>query len=240
MSGAFAVARRELKSSFNSPVAYAVILGFLVFTAAWLYFVRGFFALNQADLRPYFGVMPVVIAFLAPALTMRAWAEERRLGTYELLLTMPFTEVQLVVGKFLASLAVAAAALALTLPVPLSASLLGFFDAGVLAAQYLGIFLEAAAALAIGQWVSSLAKNQVSAFLGGVLVLLLLVLMDRITAFAGIGGVAASVLNWLSLAFHFEAFSRGVLDTRDLAYFAAACLVFLYLSAWNLTRRKWS
>jgi len=240
MSGAFAVARRELKSSFNSPVAYAVILGFLVFTAAWLYFVRGFFALNQADLRPYFGVMPVVIAFLAPALTMRAWAEERRLGTYELLLTMPFTEVQLVAGKFLASLAVAAAALALTLPVPLSASLLGSFDAGVLAAQYLGIFLEAAAALAIGQWVSSLAKNQVSAFLGGVLVLLLLVLMDRITAFARIGGVAASVLNWLSLAFHFEAFSRGVLDTRDLAYFAAACLVFLYLSAWNLTRRKWS
>jgi ABC-2 type transport system permease protein len=240
MSGTFAVARRELRSSFNSPVAYAVILGFLVFTAAWLYFVRGFFALNQADLRPYFGVMPLVLAFLAPALTMRSWAEERRLGTYELLLTMPFTEAELVAGKFLASLALAAAALMLTLPVPLSASILGSFDVGILAAQYLGIFLEAAAALAIGQWVSSLAKNQVSAFLGGVLVLLLLVLMDRITAFVRLGGAVASVLNWLSLAFHFEAFSRGVLDTRDLAYFVVASGAFLYLSTWNLTRRKWS
>jgi ABC-2 type transport system permease protein len=240
MSRILAIARRELRSSFNSPVAYAVILGFLVFTASWLYFVRGFFALNQADMRPYFGVMPLVLAFLAPALTMRAWAEERRLGTYELLLTMPFTEGELVAGKFLASLALAAIALALTLPVPLTASLLGSFDAGVLASQYLGILLEAAAALAIGQWVSSLAKNQVSAFLGGVLILLLLVLMDRISAFARAGGPAASVLNWLSLAFHFEAFSRGVVDTRDLAYFIAFCVAFLYLSAWNLTRRKWS
>ncbi len=240
MSKVLAVAKRELRSSFNSPVAYAVILGFLVFTSAWLYFVRGFIAANQADLRPYFGVMPIVLAFLAPALTMRSWAEERRLGTYELLLTMPFTEGQLVAGKFLASLAVAALALLLSLPVPLSASLLGSFDAGVIAAQYLGILLEAAAALAVGQWVSSLAKNQVSAFLGGVLLLLALVLVDRIAAFLQIGGLPASLLNWLSLAFHFDAFSRGVVDTRDLAYFAAVSAAALYLSSWNLSRRKWS
>ncbi|HOX31811.1 MAG TPA: ABC transporter permease [Spirochaetales bacterium] len=240
MSKVLAVAKRELRSSFNSPVAYAVILGFLVFTSAWLYFVRGFIAANQADLRPYFGVMPIVLAFLAPALTMRSWAEERRLGTYELLLTMPFTEGQLVAGKFLASLAVAALALLLSLPVPLSASLLGSFDAGVIAAQYLGILLEAAAALAVGQWVSSLAKNQVSAFLGGVLLLLALVLVDRIAAFLQIGGLLASLLNWLSLAFHFDAFSRGVVDTRDLAYFAAVSAAALYLSSWNLSRRKWS
>jgi len=240
MSKVLAVARRELRSSFNSPVAYAVILGFLLFTASWLYFVRGFFALGLADLRAYFGVMPLVLAFLAPALTMRAWAEERRLGTYELLLTMPFAEGGLVAGKFLASLSIAAIALVLTLPVPLTASLLGSFDAGILAAQYLGILLEAAAALAVGQWVSSLAKNQVSAFLGGVLALLLIVLINRISAFARVGGLAAAVLNWLSLEFHFEAFSRGVVDTRDLAYFVAFCAAFLYLSAWNLTRRKWS
>ena len=136
MKRVLAVAKRELDSSFNSPMAYTVILGFLVFTAAWLYFVRGFFALNQADLRPYFSVMPIVLAFLAPALTMRSWAEERRLGTYELLLTMPFSEGELVAGKFLASLAIAAIALALTIPVPLSASMLGSFDTGVLVAQY--------------------------------------------------------------------------------------------------------
>jgi len=240
MKRVLAVARRELQSSFNSPVAYAVIVGFLVFNAAWLYFVRGFFALGQADLRPYFSVMPVVLAFLAPALTMRSWAEERRLGTYELLLTMPCSEGELVAGKFLASLAVAGVALALTIPVPITSSLLGSFDAGILVAQYLGILLEAAAALAIGQWVSSLAKNQVSAFLGGVLILLLLVLVDRVASYLQIGGAVASLLNWLSLAFHFEAFARGVLDTRDLAFFAAVTTAFLYLSTWNIARRKWS
>jgi ABC-2 type transport system permease protein len=240
MSRVLAVARRELKSSFNSPIAYGVILGFLVFTSAWLYFVRGFFAMNQADLRPYFGVMPIVLAFLAPAITMRTWAEERRLGTYELLLTMPFTEGELVAGKFLASLGVAAVALLLTLPVPRTAAMLGSFDAGVIVSQYLGILLEAGAALAIGQWVSSMAKNQVSAFLGGVLLLLALSLMDRVTAFFRVGGIAAVFLNWLSMAFHFDSFSRGVVDTRDLAYFVAAQAAALYLSSWNLSRRKWS
>jgi ABC-2 type transport system permease protein len=235
-----AVSRRELRSAFNSPVAYAVLAGFLVFTAAWLFFVRGFIAANQADLRPWFGIMPVVLAFLAPALTMRSWAEERRQGTYELLLTLPFTETQLVLGKFLAAFALAALALALTLPLPASLALLGSFDPGVLAAQYIGVLLEAAAAVSVGVWFSSLSKNQVSSFIGSTLVLLALVLVDRLAAFAGAGALAASLLNWLSLAFHYESFSRGVVESRDLAYFAAICVLFLSLSTWNLTRRKWS
>jgi ABC-2 type transport system permease protein len=240
MKKALAVAKRELRSAFNSPVAYVVLLGFLLFNAVWLYFVRGFYASNQADLRPYFGVMPIVLCFLVPALTMRSWAEERRLGTYELLLTLPYTEGQLVVGKFVGAYALAALALVLTIPVPLAASLLGSFDAGVLAGQYLGIFLEAAAAVAVGGWISSLAKNQVSAFMVSALALLSLVLVDRLAAFLSAGGVAASILNWLSLAFHYESFSRGVVDTRDLAYFLGTCAMFLFLTSWNLTRRKWS
>jgi ABC-2 type transport system permease protein len=131
-------------------------------------------------------------------------------------------------------------ALVLTLPVPLTAGLLGSFDPGVLAGQYLGVLLEAAAAVAIGEWISSLAKNQVSAFLASALVLLSLVLVDRLAAFLGIGGVFASILNWFSLSFHYEAFSRGVIDTRDLSYFVATCVLFLFLSTWSLTRRKWS
>ena len=240
MNSVLTVAKRELRSAFNSPVAYAVILGFLLFTAVWLFFVRGFFAANQADLRPYFGIMPIVLAFLVPALTMRSWAEERRLGTYELLLTFPFTEGELVLGKFLGSFALGAIALALTIPVPLSVSLLGSFDPGVLVGQYLGVLLEAAAAIALGQWLSSLAKNQVSAFLGTALALLALVLVDRLAAFLKAGGVVASLLKWLSLEVHFEAFSRGVVDTRDLAYFLGACVLFLFLTSWSLTRRKWS
>ncbi|MDP3179754.1 MAG: ABC transporter permease subunit [Spirochaetaceae bacterium] len=240
MRGTLAVAKRELRSAFNSPVAYAVILGFLVFTAVWLYFVRRFFALGQADLRSYFSVMPLVFSFLAPALTMRSWAEERRMGTYELLLTLPFSELQLVLGKYLAAFALSAIALGLTLPVPITASLLGSFDPGALAGQYIGILLVAASSTAIGIWVSSLAKNQISAFVAATLGLLALVLVERLSSFFGAGGVIAYFFNWLSLAYHYEPFSRGVVDTRDLAYFAAACVLFLYLSTWNLTRRKWS
>ncbi len=240
MSSVLAVAKREIRSAFNSPVAYAVILGYLLFTGIYLYFIRGFFAIGQADLRPYFTVMPLVLAFLVPALTMRSWAEERRLGTYELLLTLPFTEGQLVLGKFLSSLSLAAIAIGLTIPVPLTASLLGSFDAGILVTQYLGVLLEAAAAVAIGEWISSQAKNQVSAFVASVLALLALVLVDRVAGFLGTGGVLASFLNWLSLAFHYDSFSRGVVDTRDLAYYLSASVLFLYLSAWGLTRRKWS
>jgi ABC-2 type transport system permease protein len=240
MNNILAIAKRELRSSFNSPIAYAVILGFLVFTSIWLYFIDAFYAQGQADLRSYFTIMPLVFAFLAPALTMRSWAEERRLGTYELLLTMPFTEAQLVVGKYLASLALAAVALALTIPVPLSASLLGSFDTGILLAQYLGILFEAAAAVAVGQCLSSYSKNQVTAFLVSVLALIFLVLVDKVGRFLGLGGVAAALFNWLSLSFHFDAFSRGAVDLRDLAYFASVSVLSLYLAAWGLTRRKWS
>jgi ABC-type transport system involved in multi-copper enzyme maturation, permease component len=240
MKSVLAIAKRELRSAFNSPVAYAVILGYLLFTGIYLYFIRGFYAVGQADLRPYFTIMPVVFAFLVPALTMRSWAEERRLGTYELLLTLPFTEGQLVMGKYLSSLALAAIAILLTIPVPIFAAALGSFDAGVLVTQYLGVFLEAAAAVAVGEWLSSLAKNQVSAFVGTVLVLLLLVLVDKVTSFLGASGIIASVLNWISLSYHYDSFSRGVLDSRDLAYYLSACVLFLYLSGWGITRRKWS
>jgi ABC-2 type transport system permease protein len=240
MKNVLAIVKREIRSSFNSPIAYTVILGFLLFTGVYLYFIREFYAIGQADLRGYFTIMPIVFAFLVPALTMRSWAEERRLGTYELLLTLPFTEGQLVLGKFFSALALTAIALVLTLPVPLAASLLGSFDVGILFTQYLGVLLEAAAAVAIGEWISSLAKNQVSAFIGSVLVLLALVLVDKVSGFLGAGGIVAAFFNWLSLSFHFDSFSRGVVDTRDLAYYLSATVLFLYLSSWGLTRRKWS
>lgn len=240
MNNVLAVAKRELKSAFNSPVAYVVILGYLLFTGIYLYFISGFYSLGQADLRGYFSIMPFVLVFLVPALTMRSWAEERRLGTYELLLTLPFTEGQLVLGKFLSSFALAAITIALTIPVPLCASMLGSFDVGILVAQYAGVFLEAAAAIAIGEWISSLAKNQVSAFLGTVLILLALVLVDRVSSFFGSRGIVAFLVNWLSLSYHFDSFSRGVIDSRDLAYYVSALVLFLYLSSWGLNRRKWS
>lgn len=235
-----AVLRRELRGAFNTPVAYAVVVAFLLFTAGWLYFVTGFYAAGLADLRGWFGVMPVVLAFLVPATTMRSWAEERRLGTYELLATMPASEGELVLGKFLASWILTALAIVLTLPVPLLASLLGSFDPGVLAAQYLGVLLVASTATAVGQWVSSRAKNQVSAFIAAALLLLALVLVDRVSGFFGTGGVLAAALNWASLAYHYEAFARGVLDSRDLAYYGLATAFFLYMTAAGIRGRRWS
>ncbi len=240
MKPVHALARKEFRAAWNSPVAYAISVAFLVFSAAWLYFVRGFYAAGLADLRPYFGIMPVAFAVLAPAATMRSWAEERRLGTYELLLTMPFTEAELVLGKFLAAYATIAIALALTLPVPLLASLLGSFDPGVLAGQYLGALLVAGASTAVGIWVSSLAKNQASAFVGAALLLIGLSLVDRLAAFFRFSGPAAAIANWVSTGRHFESLSRGVLDGRDFAYYLSAGAAFLYLTAWNVRRRKWS
>ncbi|MDA8427001.1 MAG: ABC transporter permease subunit [Treponema sp.] len=240
MSPVLAIARRELRSSFNSPVAYGVIISFLLFTAVSLFFLSAFFTMNVADLRQYFDLMLKAFAFVIPAITMRAWAEERRTGTYELLLTLPFTEAELVLGKFLAAFALALVAILLTIPVPLAISLLGSFDPGVLVAQYLGVILAAGAAVALGQWVSSLAKNQISAFLGAAFAMIFLVFINALANFLQFGGVLAAILNWLSLAFHYEAFSRGVADSRDLAYFIAFGVLFLYLSTWNLTRRKWS
>jgi ABC-2 type transport system permease protein len=240
MKGSLSVARREFRASFNSPVAYVLIIVFLVFTAAWLFVLQAFFAVGRADLSPWFGVMPLVFAVLVPSATMRSWAEERRLGTYELLLTLPYTEAELVTGKFLAALGVIGLALLLSLGVPLSVSLLGSFDFGVIASQYLGMVLAAAAATAIGEWVSSLAKNQVSAFVGASLLILAFVFVDRVGSFIHATGAFAAVLNWLSLGYHDASFSRGVLDTRDLAFYVLVTLLFLYLTAWNVRRRKWS
>ena len=240
MKGVLSVARREFRSAFNSPVAYVLVVGFLVFSAAWLFIIQGFFAIGGADLSPYFTLMPFIFALIVPATTMRSWAEERRLGTYEILLTLPLSEAELVFGKFLSSFGVICVALVLSLGVPISVALLGSFDGGMIFSQYFGIFLTAAAVTAIGEWVSSLAKNQVSAFIGASLLVLIFDLVDRVGAFLHVGGILADLLNWLSLNTHYQSLSRGVLDTGDLAYYLLLTVFFLYLTAWNVRRRKWS
>ncbi len=240
MKPALAIAKRELRSSFNSPVAYVLIVGFLFLTSIWLYFVEGFFAVGQADLKGYFSLMPIVFAFLVPALTMRSWAEERRLGTYEVILTMPFTEADLVWGKFLSVFAVVMIALLFSLPVPLTAAWVGNFDAGLIASQYLCVILIAALAIALGEWVSSLAKNQVSAYIGASVLIILFAFVDRLGNFFRLSGIAASVVNWFSFIYHSDSLLKGLFDSRDLAYFLLVSAFFLYLTGWNIRRRKWS
>jgi ABC-2 type transport system permease protein len=239
-SRTLALARKELRSAYNSPAAYGVTLFFLLFTSIWLFYIQRFFAIDSASLRSYFAVFPVAFTIVVPSLTMRSWAEERKLGTAELLLTMPFSEGELVLGKFISSFTVLLIAIALTLPVPFSVSSLGNFDWGAITGEYLGAILLGAAATSLGQFLSSLAKNQVSAFLGGVVVLLAATLVNQITVFLDLPRFVAELINYLSLAFHFESFAKGVVDSRDLAYFLLFAGLFLYLNARVVLFRKWS
>ncbi len=240
MNGTLTIARREVQSYFNSPVAYIFIIAFLLACGSLFFFLENFFAAGQASMRGYFWLMPFVLSVLAPALTMRLWAEERKQGTYELLLTMPFRDGELVLGKYLASMAVVSVALVLSLPVPLMVSMFGHFDAGTIAAEYLGAFLMASAVMAIGQAVSGSAKNQMSAFIATVLILLTLSLLSLVASASNLPGWLAATLNWLSLSYHFSAFYRGVADSRDVMYFGLITVACLYATTRLLSAGKWS
>ncbi len=160
----FTVARREFTGYFATPVAYVFIVIFLVLTGTLTFSLGGFFQRGQADLQPFFNFVPWLFLFLVPSLTMRLWAEERRLGTIELLLTLPMPQWQAVVGKFLAAWLFCAIALALTFPLVITVNILGRPDNGVILAGYAGCLLVAGAYLAIGAAISALTKNQVIAF----------------------------------------------------------------------------
>lgn len=240
MKGVAAVMKRELRSYFNSPIAYIVTLCFLLFCAVWFFFKEQFFAAGKADLRAYFSIMPWVFVFLVPSLTMRSWSEEFRQGTAELLLTLPWTEAKAVIGKYLASLVLLGFILVLTVTVPLSVSALGDFDGGQVLGEYLGILLLGSASLALGQYVSSRTRNQITAFILTAVALLFLILIKEFLFYSELTGWFASLLGWISVTTHFESFIKGLVDTRDLAYFALITFAFLFLTAWGLRMRKWS
>ena len=233
-----AIARRELGAYFEAPVAYIVVILFLVVTSAWFFFVQQFFAQGMATLRGYFSTWPIVMIVILPALTMRSWAEERRQGTAEILLTLPIREGELVLGKFAASLALLVIIAALSLPVPLCVAPLGSFEPGAIATQYLGILLLGCAGLAVGQFVSALSSNQISAFLFGVVFMLVITMIGRVPAMLALSGPFAALLSWLSLDFHFDSFAKGVFDTRDALFFVILSAGFLYLTTKVLVLRR--
>lgn len=239
MNGVLTVTRRELSSYFNSPLAYLFAVAFLLGSGAVFFFVEGFFAAGQASLRGYFALMPVLLSILVPALTMRLWAEERRQGTYELLLTMPFGEWDLALGKYLAAMAVVLGTLALGLPVPLFAQAFGRFDPGEIAGEYLGAALMASATVAIGQAISGGAKNQMAAFMASAMALLALSLAPQLTVWLELPSWLAGAVHWVSMSYHFRSFSSGVIDTRDLSYFVIVTGFCLYANARTVAERKW-
>jgi ABC-2 type transport system permease protein len=239
MNSVLPILKKELKSFFNSPIAYIVVIFFLAFTSVWFFFIQQFFVQNSASLRGYFAIMPLVFTILVPALTMRSWAEERKTGTAELLITMPFTEGTIVIGKFLSSYALILITAVLTLPVPLAVSMFGHFDGGQIVGEYLGILLLGGTCVSIGLFVSANSKNQISAFIFTALILIVLTLMNQVTVWLNPPRWAASLINWVSINYHFEGFTKGVIDTRDLLYFVLSGALFLYLTTKALVFRKW-
>jgi ABC-2 type transport system permease protein len=233
------VMKKELRSSFNSPIAYIAVLAFLVMTTFVFFFVMHFFANKEATLRGFFDIIPWAFIFLVPALTMRSWAEERKMGTIELLTTLPFSEWSLVLAKYVAALILLCIMLVLTLPIPIMLSLFGRFDAGEIAGQYLGVLFMGSASIAVGVFISNMAKNQVSAFIITFLVLLVLMFVGQAWASIGLLRGILPALRWLTMNEHFGNFSKGVVDSRDVAYFVIVTAVFLYLNVFNLVSRKW-
>lgn len=231
MSPVNAVLRRELRSYFVTPVAYVFLLIFLVLAGILTFYAGDFYERGQADLQPFFVMHPWLYLILVPAITMRMWAEETKGGTLELLLTLPLTLWQAMLGKFLAAWLFIGLALALTFPIWITVNYLGSPDNGVILAGYLGSWLMAGTFIAIGACLSALTRNQVVAFILTALVCVLLILAGQAQVLDFFQGALprrlVNAMAQLSMLRHFEAISRGVLDLRDLVYFLLSTLGWL-------------
>ncbi|MBX6367368.1 MAG: ABC transporter permease subunit [Rhodospirillales bacterium] len=231
MSGVATVFRRELASYFATPLAYIFIVIFLVLAGALTFFVGSFFERGQADLQPFFSFHPWLYLVLIPALGMRLWAEERKSGTIELLLTLPIPIGAAVIGKFLAAWAFAGIALALTFPFWVTVAWLGEPDNGVILASYIGSFLMAGGFLAIGSCLSALTKNQVIAFVITAAICFLFTVSGSSIVLGFLQGWAPEALIGTIASFsfltHFQSIVKGVIDLRDAVFFASVIAVFL-------------
>jgi len=216
--------KRELASYFATPVAYVFIVIYLVMAAAFTFYLGGFYEREIADLDPFFRFHPWLYLFLVPAIGMRLWAEERKYGTVELLLTLPVTPTEAVLGKFLAAWAFVGLALALTFPIWITVNVLGDPDNGVIIAAYLGSWLMAGGFLAISACLSAATRNQVVAFILAVVVCFLFLLSGLpmvLDVFRGwLPQPLVDAIANLSFLVHYSSLSRGVIDLRDLVYFA--------------------
>ena len=230
----FTIAKKEFREFFCSPIAYVFLTVFLVLVF-WVFF-SSFFIQNQASLRVFFSWIPVIFVVFLPAVTMGKWAEEKKSGTFELLLTLPVTDFQAVMGKFLSCLYFVMVALIFTLPLVGTVWFLGDLDLGPVFCGYVGLVLLAAASIAVGLYLSSLTQNSIVAFILSFLVLFVLHLLGESLV---VNAAPQFLVPWFlgaSLSNHFESISRGVLDSRDLFYYISVTGFFLYLNVFKLSR----
>jgi len=241
MNGFIAVFKREFKGYFATPLAYVFLVIFLVFSG-YLMFRNGFYQIRQADMRSFFSNLPVLFVFMVPSTAMRLWAEERKSGSIELLLTLPITVPQAVLGKFFAAWLFLAIALVLTFPIPMTVAYLGNPDIGLIITGYIGSLFMAGGFLAIGCFFSALSKNQVISFVLSVVACAFLVYAGLPSTQAYLSsflpaGLASAVAE-LSFQSHFDSIQKGVIEFKDLAYFVLIIIGWVWASGIILDERK--
>jgi len=241
MGAVFSLARKEFRAYFQSTIAYIFITLFLVLSQ-WLFF-RGFFIFGQATMREFFGFLPILFLIFLPAVTMRMWAEEQKLGTAELLLTFPVRDWEVVVGKFLAAFGFMSLAVLLTVPLALSIASIGDPDNGAVLGGYIGSLLLGGSYIAIGLWVSSTTPNQIVAFLVTCILCFLLYIAGSQLVLSAVPTALSALVPFLaniSLSYHFESIGRGVVDSRDVLYYLSVMGFFLFLNVQTIQSRRWS
>ncbi len=242
MTNTLFVIRRELSDYFATPVAYVFIVIFLALLGALTFFMGSFFARGQADLSAFFQFHAWVYMLLIPAISMRMWAEERKSGTIELLMTLPLSLKQVVIGKYLAAVIFASITLALTFPFWITVNYLGDPDNGIIFAGYVGSLLMAAGFLAVGSFISALTKNQVVAFVMTTALCFVLIASGAPIVLGFFSGWAPKIvvefIASLSFLTHFADVSKGVLDLRDVIYFLSLIAVFLFANMLAVDRLK--
>ena len=238
----YTIMKRELAGYFGSPVAYVFIVIFLMLSGFFTFFISHFFEAGQADLKGFFQWHPWLFMFLVPAVAMRLWAEERRLGTIELLLTLPVSVTEVILGKFLAAWCFIGIALALTFPLVLTVAYLGNPDLGVIFCGYVGSFLMAGTFLSVGSMTSALTRSQVVSFILAVVACLFLILAGFAPITAVLSGWAplwlVDLVSATSVLSHFSSIARGVLDVRDLFYYLSVMALMIFINGVILQNRE--
>lgn len=237
MQNILTISQKEFKAYFNSPIAYIFITIYIGLTN-WLFFTN-FFLVGQANMRGYFVLLPWIFLFFIPAITMRIWAEEKKMGTIELLLTWPVKDVEVVMGKFLAAFSFLLVTILCSVTIPVTIAVLGNPEPGPIVASYLGTLFLGAAYLAIGLFVSSLTENQIVAFILAIAVSFALFITGQPFVTARLPGFIVPIAEYVGISTHFESISRGVIDTRDLVYYLLLIGFLLFLNVRSIASRNW-
>lgn len=234
----YTIFKKEFAMYFNSTIAYIFITVFLV-VSTWI-FMSGFFVQGQVEMRSFFTLLPWIFLFFVPAVTMRLWAEERKSGTIEVLLTLPFRDFEVVMGKYLAAFAFLVLTILLTFPIPVSLMMLGEPDMGPIIGGYLGSFLLGGAYLAVGLFVSSFSDNQIVAFIIAVVISFVFLIIGEQFVLQSLPDSAKPVAAYFGLGYHFMNIGKGVIDTRDIVYYLSFIFVFIYATMRQIESRLWA